>query len=88
MSNDRDRIELLPADALKGKRLGISASDSPDLARLGLVDTHFRMTLGELTRTVVIAGGYLYYGGHLRAHGITNFLIDELQRYGPFQENF
>lgn len=82
MSNDRDRIELLPADALKGKRLGISASDSPDLARLGLVDTHFRMTLGELTRTVVIAGGYLYYGGHLRAHGITNFLIDELQRYG------
>jgi len=76
------RTELLPADALKGKRLGISVSDSPDLDRLGLTETHFRMTLGELARTVVIAGGDLYYGGHLQPEGITAFLIDELHRYG------
>lgn len=82
MTKDEGRLELLPADALNGKRLGISASDSPDLARLGLLDTHFRMALGELTRTVVLAEGSLYYGGHLQADGITNFLIDELQRYG------
>jgi len=82
MSKDSPRTELLPADALKGKRLGISVSESPDLDRLGLLDTHFRMTLGELARTVVIAGGSLYYGGHLQPEGITNFLIEELHRYG------
>lgn len=49
---------------------------------MGLTETHFRMTLGELARTVVIAGGDLYYGGHLQPEGITAFLIDELHRYG------
>lgn len=82
MVKDKPRMELLPADALKDKRLGISVSDSPDLNRLGLLDTHFRMTLGELARTVIIAGGSLYYGGHLQPDGITNFLIEELHRYG------
>lgn len=82
MSKDKTRAELLPPDALKGKRLGISVSDSPDLDRLGLFDTHFRMTLGELARTVIVAGGSLYYGGHLQPEGITNFLIEELHRYG------
>lgn len=82
MFADRPRTELLPADALKGKRLGISVSDSSDLDCLGLTETHFRMTLGELTRAVVIAGGNLFYGGHLQRDGITNFLIEELYRYG------
>ena len=82
MSKDKARTELLPPDALKEKRLGISVSDSPDLERLGLLDAHFRMTLGELARTVVIAGGSLYYGGHLKPEGITNFLVEELHRYG------
>ena len=82
MTTDEARTELLPPDALKDKRLGISVSDSPDLDRLGLLDTHFRMTLGELARTVIIAGGSLYYGGHLQPEGITSFLIEELHRYG------
>jgi hypothetical protein len=82
VNGETPRTELLPADALKGKRLGISVSDSPDLDRLGLTETHFRMTLGELARTVVIAGGDLYYGGHLQPEGITAFLVDELHRYG------
>lgn len=82
MNGETPRTELLPADALKGKLLGISVSDSPDIDRLGLTETHFRMTLGELARTVVIAGGDLYYGGHLQPEGITAFLIDELHRYG------
>lgn len=82
MIKDEARTELLPPDALKGKRLGISVSDSPDLDRLGLLDAHFRMTLGEIARAVIIAGGSLYYGGHLQPEGITNFLIEELHRYG------
>lgn len=82
MCAEKPRTELLPANALTGKRLGISASDSPDLDRLGLLETHFRMTLGEIARTVIIAGGSLLYGGHLQSEGITNFLIEELHRYG------
>jgi hypothetical protein len=82
MTTEPSRTELLPADALSGKRLGISVSDSPDLDRLGLTETHFRMTLGELTRTIMVAGGDLYYGGHLQPQGITAFLIEELYRYG------
>lgn len=82
MCADRPRKELLPPDALKGKRLGMSVSDSPDLDRLGLTETHFRMTLGELARTVVISGGDLFYGGHLQRDGITAFLVEELHRYG------
>lgn len=76
------RIDLLPADALRGKRLGLSVSESPDLARLGLFDDQMRMTLGELARSIIVAGGDLYYGGHLKPDGYTRFLIDELQRYG------
>lgn len=82
MAEEKQRTDLLPADALKGKQLGLSVSDSPDLDRLGLLDTHFRMTLGELARTVIISGGSLYYGGYLQHGGITNFLIEELCRYG------
>lgn len=82
MAPEQQRTDLLPPDALRGKQLGLSVSDSPDLDRLGLLNTHFRMTLGELARTVIIAGGSLYYGGHLQPGGITNFLIEELHRYG------
>jgi len=82
MNADKPRTELLPANALASKRLGISVSDSPDLDRLGLNESHFRMTLGELARTVVTSGGNLFYGGHLQQDGITNFLIEVLHRYG------
>lgn len=77
-----DLVELLPADALSGKSLGISVSESVDLARLGLIEDHFRMAVGEIGRCVLIAGGNLYYGGHLRPDGYTTFLINELHRYG------
>jgi hypothetical protein len=73
---------LLPPNALRGVRVGISASDSPDLARLGLTDTHFRLALAEIARRVLVAGGTLAYGGHLDPTGYTTFLLEELQRYG------
>jgi hypothetical protein len=73
--------DLLPADALTGKRIAVSVSDSPDLARLGLTDTHVRLALGETTRAVLVAGGGLLYGGHLKADGYTPFLVEEFQRW-------
>ncbi len=73
--------EILPPNALTGIRLGISVSDSPDLARLGLLETHFRLALGEIARCVLVSGGHLTYGGHLQPDGYTVFLIHELHRY-------
>jgi hypothetical protein len=73
---------ILPPDALAGVRLGLSVSESPDLARLGLLEGHFRLALGEIARTVLVLGGGLAYGGHLDAAGYTAFLLSELKRYG------
>ncbi len=73
---------ILPPNALGGRSLGISASESPDLQRLGLFEDHFRLALGEIARTILFAGGQIFYGGHLREDGYTQFLINELQRYG------
>lgn len=61
--------------------LGVSVSDSPDLARLGLTETHLRMALGEVARAILVADGALSYGGHLRADGYTAFLVRECERY-------
>jgi hypothetical protein len=62
-------------------RLGISTSVSDDLARLGLVETHFRVAIGEITRAVLLGGGGVVYGGRLDPAGYTNFMLRELQRY-------
>jgi hypothetical protein len=64
-----------------GFTLGVSVSDSPDLPRLGLTETHLRMALGEVARAVLVANGDLAYGGHLRSDGYTAFLVHECERY-------
>jgi hypothetical protein len=69
---------LLPPDALKGIPLALSVSDSPDLGKLGLLESHFRMALGEIGRCVLIANGRLVYGGHLDPSGYAAFLAREL----------
>jgi hypothetical protein len=73
--------ELLPSNALAGSRLGIAVSDSPDLERLGLLEVHFRLALGEITRAIVVSGGGIVYGGHPDPDGYTAFVVTELQRY-------
>ena len=80
-ASDEPQGILLAPDALRGIRIAISASESPDLARLGLVETHFRLALGEIARSVLVGGGKLSYGGHLDPAGYTVFLAQELQRY-------
>jgi SLOG-like protein len=72
---------LLKPDALSGIRIAISASESPDLLRLGLVETHFRLALAEIARSVLVSGGKLAYGGHLDPDGYTAMLMKELHRY-------
>jgi SLOG-like protein len=77
-----DTPELLPKDALAAARVAVSVSPSADLARLGLLELHFRMAVGEIARAVLIAGGRLASGGHLDPDGYTAFLLGELERFG------
>jgi len=72
---------LLPPGALAGVRLGVSVSDTPDLARLGLGEIHLRLALGEIARVVLLGGGHLVYGGRLDPEGYTAFLQGELEKY-------
>lgn len=74
-------VTLLPANALTGLQVGISVSESADLARLGLLETHFRLAVGEVARCVLVSGGHLAYGGHLLPDGYTPFLVKELHRF-------
>ncbi|MFF1722630.1 hypothetical protein [Streptomyces sviceus] len=72
----------LPPDALKGRTLAVSVSESPDLVDLGLTDEHLRVTLAEITQLVLSAGGHLAYGGHLNPGGYTSALTAEAARHG------
>lgn len=63
-------------------RVGLSVSESADLGRLGLVERHLRLALGEISRAVIRAEFIPVYGGHLNPEGYTTFLESEMERYG------
>ncbi|MEY4908896.1 MAG: hypothetical protein RL260_2614, partial [Pseudomonadota bacterium] len=79
---------LLPPDALTGLRIGLSLSDSPDLDRLGLTHQHLEQAMRELVRTVLVSGGTLAYGGHLRSgpQSLTDPMMDEVQHYASTRD--
>jgi SLOG cluster2 len=72
---------MLPHDALKYHWVALSASESPDLDRLGLLEVHARSALAEIARAVIDVEGRLAYGGHLRTEGYTTFLVQELDKW-------
>ncbi|MFD4974674.1 hypothetical protein [Streptomyces sp. NPDC058424] len=73
----------LPADALKGTRIGVSVGTSADLPSLGLDEARFRTNLGELVRLLLSAGASLAYGGNLRQDGYTGLLLDQVREVAP-----
>ena len=73
---------LKPANLLNGIRLGLSVSDSADLASLGLTPRHAELAIGEIARAVLVGGGSLVYGGQISPSGFTQFLMHEVHRYG------
>jgi hypothetical protein len=82
-----DALQTLPKP-IPGFTLGVSVSDSPDLARLGLTETHLRMALGEIAQATLIAKGRISYGGHLRDDGYTAFMVHECEKYGSRDRPF
>ena len=76
-----DPLDPVAPGALAGSRIGVSVSESPDLAPRGLTETHLRLVLGEIARAILLADASLVYGGRFDPTGYTVFLRQELQRY-------
>lgn len=73
---------LVAADALAGRSIALSVSESPDLSRLGLLPAHCRVAVAEAARAVFLAGGNVVYGGNLDPEGFTWVLLHEALDYG------
>ncbi|AIE83770.1 TIR domain-containing protein [Fimbriimonas ginsengisoli] len=65
-----------PEPKLEGKRVGISISDSPDLAARGLSPNHLTDATYEIARNLLAFGAKLGYGGDLRKAGFTERMVE------------
>jgi hypothetical protein len=72
---------IVPPEALSGVSVGLSVSNSADLARLGLAPRHCDLAVAELARAILIAGGSIVYGGRLVPTGFTQILLDEVRGF-------
>lgn len=61
--------------------VGISISESPDLASFGLGEGHFRDAMVNIAMYLLAAGDDLAYGGDLRPDGFTETLFELVHRY-------
>ena len=63
------------------RTFGVSISESPDLAALGLGPGHLREAMAEIAIQLLASGGDLAYGGDLRTGGFTELLLELVPRY-------
>ena len=68
--------------ALSKYVVGISISESPDIAVLGFTDEHLRDAMAEIARHLLAVGARLAYGGDLRELGFTEVLFELVARHG------
>lgn len=61
--------------------IGISISESDDLAVLGLAEEHLRDAMTEISRHMLAMGARLVYGGDLRKNGYTKLLFELVARH-------
>ncbi|MGI3900198.1 MAG: hypothetical protein ACRYGP_08455 [Janthinobacterium lividum] len=66
---------------LRHRRIGVSVSNSSNLAQLGLAAEHVEDDLVEVTRYLVAAGATVVYGGDLRQGGFTGLLLEVVARH-------
>jgi hypothetical protein len=65
-----------PAAPLKGRLIGISISNSPDLLKMGMDQVHLEDAMVECARHLLAQGASLAYGGDLRPGGFTTILFE------------
>lgn len=61
--------------------VSISISENPDIASVGMVDSHLRDATAELSRHLLALGARVAYGGDLRGDGFTRILFDLVARH-------
>lgn len=71
----------MKAAPLAGRRIGISISESSDMAVLGLGFEHLQDAMSEIARHLLACGASLAYGGDLREGGFTELLFEIVERY-------
>jgi hypothetical protein len=71
----------MKAAPLAGRCIGISISESPDMAVLGLGLEHLQDAMSEIARHLIACGASLAYGGDLREGGFTELLFEIVERY-------
>jgi hypothetical protein len=62
--------------SLAGIRIALSAGESPDLGRRGLLAAHLQRAMLELCRQLLLRGATLAYGGHLDPGGYAAALLN------------
>ena len=75
MTNDKHPDDLHDRRPLAGMTVGISISDSTDLARRGLLPIHVDRAMAEIAMQAAAAGARIGYGGDLRPNGFTHKLF-------------
>jgi hypothetical protein len=68
-------------EPLAESTVAISVSDSPDLAPLGMNESHLRDAASELARHLLALGARVAYGGDLRQGGFTEILFELVARH-------
>jgi len=71
---------------LKGLNIGISISNSPNLAELGMNKNHLDNAMIEIARHLLSQGAHLSYGGDLRPGGFTEQLLELVWTYDNQQQ--
>lgn len=66
---------------LQGLQIGLSISNSPDLAQFGMGSAHLQDAMLELARYLLAKGARLAYGGDLRPDGFTEQLLELVWAY-------
>ncbi len=66
---------------LQGLQIGLSISNSPDLAQFGMGPAHLQDAMLELARYLLAKGARLAYGGDLRPEGFTEQLLELVWAY-------
>jgi hypothetical protein len=65
-----------PAVPFKGRLIGLSISNSPNLSELGMSQVHLEDAMVECARQILAQGASLAYGGDLRPSGFTTILFE------------
>lgn len=68
-------------EILKGRAIGISISESPDTAPLGLSQPHLQDAMTEVARHLLAMGCRLIYAGDHRMGGFTELLFELVARH-------